>query len=230
MDKKLIKEDIANMRYLLGYKAGKVISEQEQPEIDEYFYGDIEDLGKKHPERLVKHRDTGKLVGSHKKGKGFRPSPHGEELGFEHHPMDIPKGTRFGGTEIGDFDYEDDDFNFSSDEEIKENSPFKDSSGLDDYNFPDELKDRLMSIEDLLNEAMEDPENDPSDYEDMYDFASVVISDVLHKLSNEFGDKFEEYEDDVDDYLRNNEDDYIFDFYSSHSDFDDDEDNDNNWN
>jgi hypothetical protein len=46
MDKKLINEDIANMKYLLGYKAGRVISEQEQPEIDEYFYGDTEDLDK----------------------------------------------------------------------------------------------------------------------------------------------------------------------------------------
>jgi hypothetical protein len=35
MDKKLIKEDISNMKFLMGYKAGKVISEQEQPEIDE---------------------------------------------------------------------------------------------------------------------------------------------------------------------------------------------------
>ncbi len=46
MDKKLINEDIANMKYLFGYKAGRVISEQEQPEIDEYFYGDTEDLDK----------------------------------------------------------------------------------------------------------------------------------------------------------------------------------------
>jgi hypothetical protein len=29
MDKKLIKEDISNMKFLMGYKAGKVISEQE---------------------------------------------------------------------------------------------------------------------------------------------------------------------------------------------------------
>ena len=35
MDKKLIKEDISNMKFLMGYKEGKVISEQEQPEIDE---------------------------------------------------------------------------------------------------------------------------------------------------------------------------------------------------
>ena len=32
MDNKLIKEDISNMKFLMGYKAGKVISEQEQLE------------------------------------------------------------------------------------------------------------------------------------------------------------------------------------------------------
>lgn len=35
MDKKLINEEISNMKYLLGYKPGKVISEQEQPEMKE---------------------------------------------------------------------------------------------------------------------------------------------------------------------------------------------------
>jgi hypothetical protein len=58
----------------------------------------------------------------------------------------------------------------------------------------------------------------------MYDFASVVISQVLNRLRDELGEDFEEYEDDVDDYLRNNEDETIFDFYNSHSDFDEDDD------
>ena len=35
MNNKLIKEDINNMKYLFGYKPGRVISEQEQPEITE---------------------------------------------------------------------------------------------------------------------------------------------------------------------------------------------------
>lgn len=37
MDKKLINEEISNMKYLLGYKPGKVISEQEQPEMKEDY-------------------------------------------------------------------------------------------------------------------------------------------------------------------------------------------------
>ena len=150
MDNKLINEDITNMKYLFGYKPGRVISEQ-------------------------------------------------------------------------DIDYTTDEYL-----DMNENNPFKFGRGLDEYNFPEELNDRLSNIYDLLDEEMEDPDNDPSDYSDMYDFATVVISGVLIKLRQEFGDEFEEYEDDVDDYLRNNEDEYIFDFYNSRSDFDeDDEDEDN---
>jgi hypothetical protein len=37
MNKKLINEDIKNMKYLLGYKPGRVISEQEQFENNEYW-------------------------------------------------------------------------------------------------------------------------------------------------------------------------------------------------
>jgi hypothetical protein len=152
MNKKLIKEDIANMKYLFGYKPGRVISEQ-------------------------------------------------------------------------DIDYTTDDYLDTNDTELEESNPFKIGGGFEDYNFPDKLKDRLSDIYDLLDEVMEDPDNDPSDYSDMYDFAGVIISQVLNKLRDEFGEDFEEYEDDVDDYLRNNEDETIFDFYNSRSDFDfDDED------
>jgi len=141
MNKKLINEDIQNIKYLLGYKPGRVISEQVQPELEE-------------------------------------------------------------------------------------SNPFRNSDGFEDYNFPDKLKDRLSDIYDLLDEVMEDPEYDPSDYSDGYDFAQDVIGGVVSKLRNEFGEGFEEYEDDVDDYLRNNEDETILDFYNSRSDFDeDDEDN-----
>jgi hypothetical protein len=223
MDKKILNEDIQNIKYLFGYKPGRVISEQDfDYTTDDYL--DTEMGEERKPERLVKHIDTGKLVGSHKHKKGFHPNRHGEELGFEHHPIHIPYGTKFGATEVGDFDYEEGDFN---EEMFEQENPFRDNSGLDSYDFPEELKDRLSNIYDLLDEEMEDPDNDPSDYSDMIDFASVVISGVLIKLREEFGDEFEEYEDDVDDYLRNNEDEYIFDFYNSRSDFDfDDEDED----
>jgi hypothetical protein len=110
MDKRILTEELGDIKYLFGYKAGNVISEQEQPEIDEYFYGDVEDLDKKHPERLVKDIDTNKIVGVYKRGVGFHPTPYGEELGYESHPKDIPYGTKMGGTEVGEFDYDDNDF------------------------------------------------------------------------------------------------------------------------
>jgi hypothetical protein len=112
MNKKLINEDIKNMKYLFGYKAGRVISEQDfDYTTDDYLDVDDTELdegGKRHPERLVKHSDTGKLVGTHKHDTGFRPNRHGEELGFDIHSTDIPYGIKFGGVEVGDFDYNDD--------------------------------------------------------------------------------------------------------------------------
>ena len=137
MNKKLIKEDITNMKYLFGYKPGRVISEQEQPELED-------------------------------------------------------------------------------------SNPFRRNNGLDEYDFPEELKDRLSNIYDLLDEVMNDPEYNPSDYSDMFDYAQDVIGGVLFRLFKEFGDEFEEYDDDIDDYIRNNEDEYIFNHYISNSDFEDD--------
>jgi hypothetical protein len=46
MDKKLINEDIQNMKYLFGYKPGRVISEQEQPEM-------VEDNGEPETDRYM---------------------------------------------------------------------------------------------------------------------------------------------------------------------------------
>ena len=46
MDKKLIKEDISNMKFLMGYKPGRVISEQDMshtPEMDEDLEFEEED-------------------------------------------------------------------------------------------------------------------------------------------------------------------------------------------
>jgi hypothetical protein len=36
MDNKLLNEEIQNMKFLFGYKPGRIISEQEQPELSEY--------------------------------------------------------------------------------------------------------------------------------------------------------------------------------------------------
>ena len=116
MDKKLINEDITNMKYLFGYKPGRVISEQDFDYTTDDYLDSSEMDEERRPERLVKHIDTNKLVGTHKYGRGFTPNRHGEELGFEHHPSSIPNKTKFGGTEVGDFDYEDDDTLFEQEE------------------------------------------------------------------------------------------------------------------
>jgi len=109
MSKKLINEDIQNIKYLFGYKPGRVISEQDIDYTTDGYLDITEIDEERRPERLVKHINTGKLVGTHKYGRGFTPNPHGEELGFEHHPSSIPNKTKFGGTEVGDFNYEDDE-------------------------------------------------------------------------------------------------------------------------
>ena len=139
MDKKLINEDISNMKYLFGYKAGVVISEQDYDyTTDDYLDTELDEI--KRPERIVKHSDTGKIVGTHKRGVGYHPSEHGEELGFEYHPTDIPYGTKFGGTEVGDFDYEEGDFN----EEISED---KDDDLLEQEESIDQTFDFFMNEE-----------------------------------------------------------------------------------
>jgi hypothetical protein len=87
----------------------------------------------RNPERLVNHMDTNRTVGVYKKGGGFNPTPHGEELGFEFHPTDIPHGTKFGGTQIDDFGYDDqddDDLVFSPDSEIFNDIDDEDTEGL----------------------------------------------------------------------------------------------------
>lgn len=99
MDKRILTEELGDIKYLFGYKTGKVISEQFHP-----------DSIRKRPERLVKDIETGKIVGTYQHGLGFHPSPDGEELGYESHSTRIPYGTRLAGSEVGEFDYEDDDF------------------------------------------------------------------------------------------------------------------------
>ena len=96
MDKRILTEELGDIKYLFGYKSGKVISEQFHP-----------DSIRRRPQRLVKDIETGRIVGTHRDGVGFHPSPYGEELGYEFHPTDIPYGTKMGGTEVGEFDYND---------------------------------------------------------------------------------------------------------------------------
>jgi len=67
MDDKLINEDIKAMKYLFGYKPGRIISEQEEPETDRYmFFSNLEQIHRqmgilleKDPEMISKILDNG---------------------------------------------------------------------------------------------------------------------------------------------------------------------------
>ena len=217
MDKKLINEDIKNMKYLFGYKAGRVISEQNynyttegylDTELDEDLW-DGEKLNlnteKERPERIVKHSDTGKVVGTYKHGVGYHPSEHGEELGFEYHPTDIPYGTKFGGTEVGDFDYEEDDFG----EEISEDN------GDDLF-----LKRRRGPIEALIEKYINEVEEEGTYFGDEFEFADNIISWVIDDLTN-YNYEDNNYEE-LEKLIKDNYGDYILSRYVE-PDFDEDD-------
>jgi hypothetical protein len=229
MDKKLINEDISNMKYLFGYKPGRVISEQDVDYTsDDYLdVTEIDEEGKRHPERQVRHKKTNKIVGTHKKGVGFTPTTQGEKLGFEFHPTDIPHGTRLAGTEIGDFDYDDDDF-------ISKMPPYDDedideSFGNENEIFEDKddlfLRRRASTIEELIDKNIEKV-NDEGGYgfSDEYEFASNIISWVVNDLMNSDNPDYDY--DEIEDFIKENFGEYILSQYVE-EDFDDDDDEDN---
>ena len=216
MNKKLINEDIQNMKYLFGYKPGRVISEQDIDYTTDGYLDmtEIEEEGKRHPERQVRHKKTNKIVGLHKKGVGFTPTSHGEKLGFEFHPTDIPHGTILAGTEVGDFDYEDDDFDFKmppyDDEEINENK--------DDLF----LRRRSSTIENLIDKYINEVEEEGTLFSDEYEFADNIISWVVQDLTT--SDYSDHDYDKLTDLIKDEFGDYILSQYVE-SDFDNDEDN-----
>jgi hypothetical protein len=203
MNKRILTEELGDIKYLFGYKSGKVISEQFHP-----------DSIKKSPSRLVKDIETGKIVGTHKRGVGFHPSPDGEELGYEYHPTSIPYGTKFGGTEIGDFDYEDDDFG---------------SSGYLDENFgelPDStllsLKRRAPALEELIQ--IEIDSNSSDDFKDEFEYADNIISWVADGfLELPENQKYLNDYDNIVDFLKSNYGDVIMSQYEENDEED-------NWN
>ena len=71
---------------------------------DDYDFED-EELYSGAPERLVKHMDSGKIVGTHKHGVGYTPNKHGIRLGHSSHPTSIPNFTKF--DDEDDYGFED---------------------------------------------------------------------------------------------------------------------------
>ena len=77
---------------------------------DDYDFED-EELYSGAPERLVKHMDSGKIVGTHKHGVGYTPNKHGIRLGHSSHPTSIPNFTKFDDEDDYDFEYNTDSIN-----------------------------------------------------------------------------------------------------------------------
>ena len=217
MDKKLLNEDIQNMRYLFGYKPGRVISEQDIDYTTEDFsHDEIGEEGKRHPERQVRHKKTNRIVGTHKKGVGFTPTTQGEELGFESHPTDIPHGPRLAGVEIGDFDYEDDDLNFKM-------PPYDDEDEITEDKDDDVfLRRRSSTIENLIDKYINEV-NDEGGYgfSDEYEFADNIISWVVQDLTT--SDYSDHDYDKLTDLIKDEFGEYILSQYVE-EDFDDDDD------
>jgi len=99
---------VSNYRFkeLLENKLGnsKPLVEQFYDEDDTDF--EDEELYSGAPERLVKHMDSGKIVGTHKHGVGYTPNKHGRSLGHSNHPTSIPNFTKF--DDEDDYDFEGD--------------------------------------------------------------------------------------------------------------------------
>ena len=97
---------VSNNRFkaLLENKLGnyKPLVEKFDDEDDTYF--EDEELYSRAPERLVKHMDSGKIVGTHKHGVGYTPNKHGIRLGHSSHPTSIPNFTKF--DDEDDYDFE----------------------------------------------------------------------------------------------------------------------------
>jgi hypothetical protein len=97
---------VSNYRFkeLLENKLGnsKPLVEQFYDEDDTDF--EDEELYSGAPERLVKHMDSGKIVGTHKHGVGYTPNKHGRSLGHSNHPTSIPNFTKF--DDEDDYDFE----------------------------------------------------------------------------------------------------------------------------
>jgi hypothetical protein len=63
---------------------------------------DDKELYRGSPERLVKHMDSGEIVGTHKDGVGYTPNEFGKSLGHSSHPTSIPDYTKFDDDEMND--------------------------------------------------------------------------------------------------------------------------------
>jgi hypothetical protein len=123
MEKKLIIEDIQRMKYMFGYKPGKVISEQETNEFEDFEFGDT-DVAEPEVKPDV---DTPTKPDVHPQDDPLRP-------GRRTTPRPAPQASDEFEDEIND----EPEFDFEDEEEFEEISEEDFDDAVSDYDLTDE--------------------------------------------------------------------------------------------
>lgn len=85
------------------------------------------------------------------------------------------------------------------------------------------LRRRLEKISEILGKMVDDPNSDPLNFSDEFEYADNILSWTIQDLIREFNDGvIEENEDEVMDNLKEIYSDHLFDIYNSQVDTEDD--------
>ena len=176
--------------------------DEEDYEFEDEFESD-EELYRGAPERLVKHMDSGKIVGTHKHGVGYTPNEFGKSLGHSSHPTSIPNYTK-----MEDLD------SLGGMNVLRMSNPNKgrryrdleeDTSWMNDLNEGDEEE----SNEEIFNLIDDECVNSKND-EDCVTFLNMVIEyceDKLYEMG-QYGGSDEEEDSEDEEELDEGDDDY----------------------
>ena len=85
------------------------------------------------------------------------------------------------------------------------------------------LRRRLGTISEILGKMVDDPNSDPLNFSDEFEYADNILSWTIQDLVREFNDGvIEEKEDEVMDYLKEIYGDHLFEIYQSEIESEDD--------
>lgn len=85
------------------------------------------------------------------------------------------------------------------------------------------LRRRLGTISEILGKMVDDPNSDPLNFSDEFEYADNILSWTIQDLIREFNDGvIEENEDEVMDYLKEIYSDHLFEIYHSEIESEDD--------
>jgi hypothetical protein len=92
----------------------------------------------------------------------------------------------------------------------------------DNYEIPSRLRRRILNMEEKLEEVMDDPDNDPSDFSDEFEYTDNIIEYMIQELLGETEDSYiEDNENEISDFIKETYGEYIMDRYRSEVGFDD---------